>query len=140
MQIGQFDFPDELLYDPEKHLWFRFQGDVVEVGMTSLGQYMAGKIFQVTVKGRGEEVSPRSVVFSLESAKWIGKFRLPLEREVVEYNEEVVRNPSLLNSSPYSAWIVRIKVRDAEKSKSKLKSVEEAKGSFENEVKRLVRR
>jgi len=62
------------------------------------------------------------------------------EGEVVEYNEEVVRNLSLLNSSPYSAWIVRIKVRDAEKSKSKLKSVEEAKGSFENEVKRLVRR
>lgn len=140
MQLGQFQFPEELLYDPERHLWFRFQGNVVEVGVTSLGQYMAGKIFQVVVKGRGEKVNPRSVVFSLESAKWIGKFRLPLEGEVIDRNEEVIKNPSLLNLSPYSAWIVKIKVEDVERSKSKLKTVEEAKGAFEDEVKRLSRK
>ncbi|MCQ4345513.1 MAG: glycine cleavage system protein H [Sulfolobaceae archaeon] len=136
MNINGFEFPEDLLYYPEEHVWIRVEGDIVTVGITSLGQYMAGKIFQVTVKKPGEKVTSRSVLFSVESPKWVGKFRLPVEGEVVEVNEKVLRDPSLINKDPYGSWILKIKgVVDV----GKLKKLEEARKLFEEESQRVVR-
>ena len=136
MQIEGFEFPDDLLYYPEEHVWIKSEGDLIVVGITSLGQYMAGKIFQVTTKPKGEKVTPKTVVFTLESAKWIGKFRLPIEGEIVEVNEEVIKNPSLLNDKPYEAWIIKVKGSIKE---NKVMKIEEASKIFENDAKRVIR-
>ncbi len=136
MRILDFEFPDDLLYDEERHLWVKKEGDEILVGVTSLGQYMAGKIFQISVKDEGEEVNPRSTVFSIESPKWVGKFRLPVEGRIVKVNKEVVENPSLINEKPYEAWIVRIKVTKFHKEFKTLKEVEE---KFKQEVERVAR-
>ena len=136
MRVGDFEFPEGLYYYPEEHVWVRIEGDVITVGITSLGQYMAGKIFQVTTKSKGEKVTSRSVLFTLESAKWIGKFRLPVEGEIVDVNEEVLKNPALINERPYDAWIVKIK---GSIKKEKLLTINEAIKVFEEDVKRIVR-
>lgn len=136
MQIEDFEFPDDLLYYPEEHVWIKSEVDILVIGITSLGQYMAGKIFQVTTKPKGEKVSPKTVVFTLESAKWIGKFRLPIEGEIVEINEEVIKNPSLLNDKPYDAWIIKVKGSIKE---DKLMKIAEASKIFENDAKRVIR-
>jgi glycine cleavage system H protein len=81
MNINGFEFPEDLLYYPEEHVWIRVEGDTITVGITSLGQYMAGKIFQVTVKKPGEKVTSRSVLFSVESPKWVGKFSFLLREK-----------------------------------------------------------
>lgn len=136
MLIEGFEFPDDLLYYPEEHVWIKNEGDIISIGITSLGQYMAGKIFQVSTKPKGEKVSPKAVLFTLESAKWIGKFRLPIEGEIVEVNEEILKNPALLNEKPYEAWIVKVKgsIKD-----NKFKTISEVKAIFENEAKRVIR-
>ena len=136
MQIEGFDFPDDLLYYPEEHVWIKSEEDLLVIGITSLGQYMAGKIFQVSVKPKGTKITPRTVVFTLESAKWIGKFRLPIEGEIVEVNEEVIKNPSLINEKPYEAWIVKVKGSIKE---GKVMKIEEALKIFENDAKRVIR-
>ena len=136
MKVGDFEFPEGLYYYPEEHVWVKIEGDVITVGITSLGQYMAGKIFQVTTKSKGEKVTSRSVLFTLESAKWIGKFRLPVEGEIVDVNEEVLKNPALINERPYDAWIVKIK---GSIKKEKLLTTNEAIKVFEEDVKRIVR-
>lgn len=135
MQVEGFDFPDNLLYYPEEHVWLKTEGEIITIGITSLGQYMAGKIFQVTTKNKGEKVNSKTVVFTLESAKWIGKFRLPIEGEIIEINEEVLKNPALLNEKPYEAWIVKIKGN----IKGKVLPVSEAVKIFENDAKRVIR-
>ncbi|BFH72401.1 glycine cleavage system protein H [Sulfurisphaera javensis] len=135
MQVEGFDFPDDLYYYPEEHVWLKIEGDIITVGITSLGQYMAGKIFQVTTKNKGEKVNSRSVLFTLESAKWIGKFRLPVEGEIIDVNEEVIKNPTLLNEKPYEAWIIKIKGA----VKGKIMPVSEAIKLFENDAKRVIR-
>ena len=136
MRVGDFEFPEGLYYYPEEHVWVRIEGDVITVGITSLGQYMAGKIFQVTAKNKGEKVTSRTVLFTLESAKWIGKFRLPVEGEIVDVNEEVLKNPALINERPYESWIVKIK---GSIKKEKLLTTYEAVKVFEEDVKRIVR-
>ncbi|WP_338602003.1 glycine cleavage system protein H [Sulfolobus tengchongensis] len=140
MKILGFTFPDDLLYDPEKHVWVRIESDsVVSIGVTDLGQYMAGKIFQITVKQKGEKVNGRSILFSLESAKWIGKFRLPIEGEIIDVNEEVIKNPSLINQRPYDSWIVKIRVNDMDVIRNVFKTIQDAYKQFEEEAKRVVR-
>lgn len=136
MKVGDFEFPEGLYYYPEEHVWVKIEGDVITVGITSLGQYMAGKIFQVTTKSKGEKVTSRSVLFTLESAKWIGKFMLPAEGEIVDVNEKVLKNPVLINERPYDAWIVKIK---GSIKKEKLLTTNEAIKVFEEDVKRIVR-
>lgn len=136
MNINGFEFPEDLLYYPEEHVWIKAEGDVITVGITSLGQYMAGKIFEVSTKSKGEKVNQRTVVFTLESAKWVGKFRLPVEGEIVEVNESVVKNPALLNEKPYEAWIIKIKGKYDDK---KFKKLQEVSKLFEAESSRVVR-
>ncbi len=54
----------------------------------------------------------------------------------MEVNEKVLRDPSLINKDPYGSWILKIKgVMDV----SKLKKLEEARKSFEEESQRVVR-
>ncbi len=139
MKIGSFSFPEDLLYDPEKHVWIRIENDTVTVGITDMGQYIAGKIFQVTAKEVKERVSSRTNLFTLESAKWIGKFRLPLEGEVTDVNKEVITDPSNINKNPYGAWIVKVKVDNPEQVKSKFKDLKASLPEFEKEASRLVR-
>ncbi len=136
MNISGFDFPEDLLYDEEKHVWVKEEGDEIKVGITSLGQYMAGKIFQVSTKNEGEEVTPRSTIFSVESAKWIGKFRLPINGKIIEVNKEVIDNPGINNEKPYDAWIVKIKVESFTK---KLKTLSEVAEKFKEEAERVAR-
>ncbi len=140
MKVLGFNFPDDLLYDTEKHIWIRIENDnVISIGITDLGQYMAGKIFQVTVKNKGEKISSRTIIFSLESAKWIGKIRLPIEGEVFDVNDKVIKDPSLINQSPYDNWIVKVKVDDVSTVKNKFKTINEAYKQFEEEAKRIAR-
>ena len=136
MNINGFEFPENLLYYPEEHVWIRVDGDIITIGITSLGQYMAGKIFEVSVKNKGEKVNSRSVLFTLESAKWVGKFRLPIEGEVIEINEEVVKNPALLNEKPYDAWILKVR---GTYNETKFKKISEISKDFELETKRVVK-
>jgi len=50
-----------------------------------------------------------SVIFTSESTKWIGKFRLPAEGEMIDVNENALKNPTLINEKPYDTYIVKIK-------------------------------
>ena len=136
MNINGFEFPEDLYYYPDEHVWIKVEGDIITIGITSLGQYMAGKIFQVSTKQKGEKVSSKSVLFTIESPKWVGKFRLPIEGEIIEVNEDVMKNPALINEKPYDAWIIKVK---GSWSSEKFKKISEVSKIFEEESKRVVR-
>jgi len=136
MNINGFEFPEDLYYYPDEHVWIKVEGDVITIGITSLGQYMAGKIFQVTTKEKGDKVNYKTVLFTIESPKWVGKFRLPVEGEIIEVNETVLKNPTLINEKPYEAWIIKVK---GSWSSEKFKKINEVSKIFEEESKRVVR-
>ncbi|AWS00104.1 glycine cleavage system protein H [Metallosphaera hakonensis] len=137
MQISGFSFPDDLLYDAEKHVWAKIEGNVITLGITDLGQYMTGKIFQVSAKNVGEKVNPRTPIFTVESAKWVGKFRFPIHGEVIEVNNKVLDNANFLNEDPYGTWIVKIRVEELDKKV--FKPIGEVKEIFEKEASRIAR-
>lgn len=108
-QVEGFYLPDDLYYDRKDHLWARLEGDGrVRVGLDAFGQRAAGTVAYVKLLPVGRLVGKGRSFGSLEAGKYIGPLRAPAAGRIVEVNEEVVANPSLVNSQPYEAWFVVI--------------------------------
>ena len=110
--IDQFEFPDELYYDQE-HVWARVEGDVVTIGMSQFGQDLAGEIVYVEVPRVGRTVSKGEPFMSMESGKWVGRVKSPVSGEIVEANEEIEWESTLVNQDPYGeGWLAKIQASD----------------------------
>ncbi|MDY7039587.1 MAG: glycine cleavage system H protein [Chloroflexota bacterium] len=110
--IGQYEFPDDLYYDKE-HVWAKLDGNVVSVGLTQFGQELAGEIVYVEMPRVGREVAKGEPFMSMESGKWVGRIKSPVSGKIVEGNEEVEWESTLVNEDPYGeGWLAKIEVAD----------------------------
>ncbi len=65
-------------------------------------------------KDVGTALSAGDAVGEVESVKTTSDVYSSLPGEIVEVNQAVVEDPSILNSDPYEAgWLVKVKVSDA---------------------------
>jgi glycine cleavage system H protein len=106
--------PDELLYDVENHIWFKeIDGGCLRIGMTTVATAMAGQVVAFTPKRVGRSVKAGRSCATVESGKWVGPAKSAAAGEVVEVNEELIKQPSLVNDDPYGAgWLVVLKPED----------------------------
>ncbi len=112
MQISGYEFPDDLYYD-KLHGWARVDGNVVTQGMTSFGQAVAQEIVFVEAPRVGREVKQGDTFMSMESGKWVGRIAALVSGKIVEVNEELEWEPTLVNESPYEdGWLVKIEMSD----------------------------
>jgi len=112
--IKGYDMPDELYYH-EEHSWARVEGNKVTVGMNDMFQKEAGDIVFVDVPEEEDEVEQGEVCGKIQSRKWIGKLCAPVSGEIVEINEELEDDTSLINQDPYGkGWILVIEATDLE--------------------------
>jgi glycine cleavage system H protein len=94
-----------------EHEWIALDGDVATVGITDYAADKLGDVVFVELPGEGTDVTAATVVGEIESTKSVGELYAPLDGEVVEVNEAVVDDPSLVNSDPFGAgWLVKLKV------------------------------
>jgi glycine cleavage system H protein len=112
VKIDKYEFPDDLYYDGE-HNWARVEGDVVVQGLSDLGQDLAGELVYVEVPRTGRKVEQGKPFMSMESGKWVGRVKAIVGGELVEANEEIEWEATLVNTSPYDeGWLVKIKADD----------------------------
>jgi glycine cleavage system H protein len=113
-EIQGCELPDDLYYDVEKDTWAKPLGNnVIMLGMTDVAQTQAGKILHVTFKKIGSLVQRRGNTATIESGKWVGPIPSPVAGEIVEVNEALLKDPLLLNISPYKdAWVSKVKASD----------------------------
>lgn len=103
--------PEELYYWIEKHVWVRDDGDdVLTVGITDPAQHLAARVVAVTVKKVGRTLERGQSVATVESGKWVGPVPTPVNGEIIEVNEALASDPTLVNTDPYgTGWIARLK-------------------------------
>ena len=112
MKIEPYEFPDDLYYDRE-HNWARVEDNVVTQGMSDLGQDLAGEIVYTEVPRVGREVEQGQPFMSLESGKWVGRVKAIISGKIVEANEELEWESTIINESPYDqGWMVKIEASD----------------------------
>ena len=113
MDCNQCEFRPELYYDDEFQIWVAREdnGDYL-VGMTDISQTIAGRILHVRVRRPGTRRPVGKPVATLESGKWAGPVPNLMDCVIVEGNQAVLEQPSLLNRDPYGAWIARVRPVD----------------------------
>ncbi|MFO7677130.1 MAG: glycine cleavage system protein GcvH [Thermoplasmatota archaeon] len=110
VNIEGYELPDDLYYHKE-HAWARINDDdTIVVGMNDFYQKSAGDTTYIDLPFEGDEVEQGETCGKIQSAKWVGKFVSPVSGEILEVNEELEDDCTLINKSPYNkGWIMKIK-------------------------------
>jgi glycine cleavage system H protein len=104
---------DALSYTAE-HEWIALDGDIATVGITDYAADKLGDVVFVDLPAVGSTVTAAAIVGEIESTKSVGELYAPLAGEVVEINDAVVDDPSLVNAEPFGGgWLVKIRVTEA---------------------------
>jgi glycine cleavage system H protein len=112
MEIQGFNIPEDLYYDKD-HFWMRPEGDELVIGMSDFAQKMAGEIVYVQLPSDGKKLKRGKKLAKVESGKWLGKIKSPVDGELITVNEELELNPGLINQDCYGAgWMYRLKADD----------------------------
>lgn len=134
--VKGYNMPDELYYHKD-HSWARVNGTKVTVGMDDFFQKEAGDVVFVDLEDEGTEVSQGDVCGKIQSRKWIGKVYAPVSGEVVEINEDVQDDTSLVNADPYGkGWLLVIQASKLDEELTNLIHGESLAHFIEVEIKR----
>ena len=92
-----------------EHEWVLVDGDTATVGITAYAADKLGDVVFVELPAVGAALAEGSIVGEIESTKSVGELFAPVNGEVVEANEGVVSDPSLVNSDPFGeGWLIKV--------------------------------
>jgi glycine cleavage system H protein len=105
--------PEDLHYTKE-HEWVSGVDDglTLTVGITAYAAEALGDVVYVQILPEvGSTVAAGDTVGEVESTKSVSDIFAPVGGEVVEVNQTVVDDPSLVNGDPYGeGWLFRIRL------------------------------
>ena len=97
----------------KEHEWVRIEGDTATVGITDFAQSQLGDVVFVEVPEAGRTVARGGEAAVVESVKAASDVYSPVSGEIVEGNQALVDDPSLVNSDPEGeGWFFRIRLSD----------------------------
>ncbi|UXN02767.1 MULTISPECIES: glycine cleavage system protein GcvH [unclassified Bartonella] len=101
------------LYYTEDHEWMSVEGDIATVGITIHAQEQLGDLVFVELPDVGKTVAKGDAIVVVESVKAASDVYAPVDGEVIEINEALSSDPSLVNQSAEDAgWLWRMKLSD----------------------------
>ena len=105
--------PANLKYTKD-HEWVKLEGNIAIVGVTDFAQSELGDIVYIEVETKGENLNHEEIFGSIEAVKTVSDLFMPISGEIIEVNEELDRNPELVNTDPYGdGWMIKVAVSDA---------------------------
>lgn len=105
--------PQNLRYN-SSHEWVLLEGDVATIGISDHAQEELTDVVFVELPPVGKTVDAGDPTAVVESVKAASDIYAPVSGEVVEVNDAVEADPSLVNTDPYGkGWIFKLKVKDA---------------------------
>ncbi len=97
----------------KSHEWFKLQGDVCTIGITQFAADELTDITYVSLPEPGATVSAGESFGEIESVKATSDLYSGVSGEVLEVNEELRHDPSLVNSDPHEAgWMLKVRLSD----------------------------
>ncbi|MEV7868198.1 glycine cleavage system protein GcvH [Streptomyces sp. NPDC088124] len=105
--------PQQLRYSKE-HEWLTAAEDGVStVGITEYAANALGDVVYAQLPEVGDTVTAGETCGELESTKSVSDLYAPVTGEVTETNQDVVDDPSLVNSAPFEGgWLFKVRVTE----------------------------
>ena len=98
------------LYYTKDHEWVKVEGNTALVGITDFAQHALGAIVYVELPEVDEEVEGEDSFGTIESVKAASDMLMPVTGTILEVNEDLENDPSLVNAEPYENWIMKISI------------------------------
>ena len=102
------------LYFTKEHEWIRVEGDTATVGISNHAQQALGDIVFAEVPEAGKTLTKGEEAAVVESVKAASDVYAPAGGEVVEGNQAIAGDPSLINTDPEGeGWFFKLRLSDA---------------------------
>lgn len=104
--------PENLKYTKE-HEWVEMDGEIATIGITHFAQGELGDIVYVEIDTVGETLSQDEVFGTVEAVKTVSDLFMPIEGEIIEFNDSLESNPEQVNDDPYgTGWMIKVKIKN----------------------------
>jgi len=132
--IDNCNFPDNLLYDPDNFVWLdTSNANSIKIGIIPILSFISGKITTIKLKQINSSIEKGKRIGSIESLKYFGIIRSPINGKITEINTALQSKPKQVNDSPYdSGWLVKIMPSNLETDLKNLSSTTESQIRFKN--------
>jgi glycine cleavage system H protein len=111
---------DGIKYTKE-HEWVKLEGDIAISGITDYAQSELSDIVMVEPPAKGRTIKGGEAVGTIEAVKAVTDLYGAIGGEVIEVNDKVVVDPSIINKDPYEeGWLYKVKVADPKEYESLL--------------------
>ena len=95
------------------HEWIKIEEEVATIGITKHATEMLGDIVFVELPEKGSTVEKDGTAGVVESTKAASDVYTPVSGEVIDINQAIVDDPSIINSDPEgNAWFFKLKIKD----------------------------
>lgn len=95
----------------DEHEWLKIEDGVATVGITQHAAEQLGDLVFVELPEAGSTFVKGGTAATVESVKAASDVYCPLDGEVLESNQAIVDDPSLVNSDPQGAgWFFKLKL------------------------------
>jgi glycine cleavage system H protein len=124
MKAYEFEFPEDRYY-LKNHVWLKPEEGQIFIGITELGQSLSKGIVHIDLPEAGDKVRKGDMLVAYETIKAVSQISLPFDATVTGVNEKLWDDPNIINSDPYSEWLVKVKGDFREGSAMKVKEASE---------------
>jgi len=114
-------YPADLKYTKD-HEWIRVTGNEGRVGITDYAQKQLGDVVYVELPEIGTTVTQGQSFGTIESVKAVSELYAPVSGEVIEVNATLKDRPEVVNQDPHGAWMVALRLTNADEVASLLDS------------------
>ncbi len=134
MIIDNCNFPDNLLYDPDNFVWLdTSNADSIKIGIIPILSFISGKIKTIKLKQVNSSIEKGKSIGSIESLKYFGIIRSPINGKITEINVALQSKPKQVNDNPYDlGWLVKIIPSNLETDLKNLRSINESQIHFKS--------
>lgn len=107
---NSMNLPEDLRYTAD-HEWVLVDGDIAIVGISDPAQEQLGDIIRVALPEVGEEFATGDEIGSIQTGDETRELYAAVSGEILEVNEDVVEDASVVNSDPYDeGWLYKVAI------------------------------
>ena len=132
-------FPEDVYYH-RGHAWVKLgEGNTMRIGVDDFTQQVMGDIEGLEIPPLGGKLDQGEVAWRVRHGKRKLSQLAPLGGTVVEVNEKLRKDPTLINRSPYEdGWILKIQTKSLNKEMPKLMDSLQFKVNFDQDKAKLM--
>jgi glycine cleavage system H protein len=107
------------LYYTKNDEWLKVEDDIGTIGITDYAQDQLGDIVYLEKIKKGKKIKLGETLTTIESVKAVSEIKNPISGDVIEVNEKVIEDASIINKEPYDeGWIAKINIDNMDELKN----------------------